>query len=138
MARRLVKSRDRKLFGVAGGLGEYFDLDPTLVRVGFVVISFFFCGVGLVAYLALALLMPDPVPGAGGTPSTPPPIDVTPGNVEQPEQRRRNLFGLALIGLGILVVLAKLDVFPWVSWGLLAAASIAVGVVLLARRRRGA
>ena len=28
MARRLVKSRDKKLFGVAGGVAEYFDLDP--------------------------------------------------------------------------------------------------------------
>ena len=138
MANRSVKSRDRKIFGVAGGLGEYFDLDPTLVRIGFVVISFFFCGVGLVANFALALLMPPPVPGAAGTPGTPPAIDVTPGNVKEPEQRRRNLFGSALIGLGILIVLAKFDVFPWISWGLLAAASIVVGVVLLARRPRGA
>ena len=39
MAKRLVKSTDKKLFGVAGGLAEYFNIDPTIVRVGFVVAS---------------------------------------------------------------------------------------------------
>ena len=34
MAKRLVKSPDKKLFGVAGGIGAYFDIDPTFVRVG--------------------------------------------------------------------------------------------------------
>ena len=54
MTKRLVKSTDKKLFGVAGGVAEYFDIDPTLVRVGFVVlcVCFFFtrsgglCGPG--------------------------------------------------------------------------------------------
>ena len=32
MAKRLVKSQDKKLFGVAGGVAEYFDIDPTIVR----------------------------------------------------------------------------------------------------------
>ncbi len=59
MAKRLVKSTDKKLFGVAGGLAEYFNVDPTLVRVGFVVacIACFF--LGLVAYVALAIMMPS-------------------------------------------------------------------------------
>ncbi len=59
MAKRLVKSTDKKLFGVAGGLAEYFNVDPTIVRVGFVVacIACFF--LGLVAYLALAIMMPS-------------------------------------------------------------------------------
>ena len=60
MAKRLVKSTDRKLFGVAGGVAEYFDLDPTLVRVGFVVLCFCFAGIGLAAYAALAIFMPAP------------------------------------------------------------------------------
>ena len=60
MAKRLVKSSDRKLLGVAGGLAEYFDLDPILVRVGFVVLCFCFAGIGFVAYAALAIFMPAP------------------------------------------------------------------------------
>lgn len=60
MPKRLIKSADRKLFGVAGGLAEYFDMDPILVRVGFVVLSICFGGIGLVAYAALAIFMPAP------------------------------------------------------------------------------
>ena len=37
MPRRLVKSNDKKLFGVAGGIAEYLNVDPTIVRVGLVV-----------------------------------------------------------------------------------------------------
>ena len=60
MAKRLVKSSDKKLWGVAGGLAEHFDIDPTLVRVGFVVLSFIRVVAGIVGYVALALLMPSP------------------------------------------------------------------------------
>jgi phage shock protein C len=50
-------STDTKIAGVAGGLAEYFDVDPVLFRVGFAV-SALFSGAGLVAYLVLLLLMP--------------------------------------------------------------------------------
>jgi phage shock protein PspC (stress-responsive transcriptional regulator) len=45
--------------GVAGGLGEYFRVDPVIFRVLFAVLSFF-GGVGLIVYLACWLLMPEP------------------------------------------------------------------------------
>ena len=45
-------STDRKLGGVAGGLGAYFGVDPVLFRVGFVVATLL-SGAGLVAYLGL-------------------------------------------------------------------------------------
>ena len=48
MTKRLVKSTNKKLFGVAGGVAEYFDIDPTLVRVGFVVLCVCFFLLGLV------------------------------------------------------------------------------------------
>lgn len=60
MRKRLVKSTNRKLWGVAGGLAEYFDVDPTLVRVGFVVLCFICALAGIVGYVALAVLMPSP------------------------------------------------------------------------------
>ncbi len=63
MAKRLVKSPDKKLFGVAGGIGEYFDIDPTFVRVGFVVMCLGFLLPGLVAYGALAFMMSSPENG---------------------------------------------------------------------------
>lgn len=44
--------------GVCGGIAEYFDIDPTLVRVGWVILSL--CGtLGFWAYIACALIMPN-------------------------------------------------------------------------------
>jgi len=58
MQKRLTKSTDKKLFGVCGGLGNYFDIDPTLVRVGFLV-AFFMFGTGLLLYIILAIALPN-------------------------------------------------------------------------------
>jgi phage shock protein PspC (stress-responsive transcriptional regulator) len=50
-------SSDKRLFGVAGGLGAYFSVDPVLFRIGFVVATLM-GGVGAVAYVAAAILVP--------------------------------------------------------------------------------
>lgn len=90
MARRMVKSSKRKIFGVAGGVADYFNLDPTLVRVGFVVLCFLSPPVGFVAYIALALLMPSPVADTGVTPKVPPPTETMPVAQADENQGRRN------------------------------------------------
>jgi len=57
--KRLYKSKaDRKICGVCGGIGEYFNIDPTLVRVGWVLASLFF-GSGILAYIIAAVIMPE-------------------------------------------------------------------------------
>jgi phage shock protein PspC (stress-responsive transcriptional regulator) len=57
--RPLLRSRsDRKIWGVAGGLAAHVGFDPTLVRVAFVITSFF-GGAGLLAYLVLAVALPE-------------------------------------------------------------------------------
>jgi phage shock protein C len=57
--KRLYRSRsNRMLFGVCGGLGEYLNVDPTVIRLIFV-LAFLPGGPGLIAYLALALLVPE-------------------------------------------------------------------------------
>ena len=50
--------RGRMLAGVAAGLADYFDVDPTLVRVGFVALAFL-GGLAVPLYLAGWLLIPD-------------------------------------------------------------------------------
>ncbi|MFZ5970472.1 MAG: PspC domain-containing protein [Bacteroidota bacterium] len=57
MAKRLVKGSDKKIFGVCSGLANYFDMDPTVMRIIFLV-AFFAFGTGLLLYLVLALVMP--------------------------------------------------------------------------------
>ena len=51
---------DKKLCGVCGGLAEYFDIDPTLVRLLRICASLFTAGFpGLLAYIVCALIMPQ-------------------------------------------------------------------------------
>lgn len=57
--KRLKKSQDKKLFGVCGGVAEYFDMDPTVVRIIWL-LAVLCAGTGVLAYLIAALLMPDP------------------------------------------------------------------------------
>ncbi len=58
-AKRLLRSnKNRALGGVCGGLGEYFVIDPVLVRILFVLATIFF-GVGLITYLVLWIMMPE-------------------------------------------------------------------------------
>jgi len=57
--RKLYRSStDRIISGVCGGLAEHFEIDPTLVRVIFIVLALM-SGVGVIIYLALALLVPS-------------------------------------------------------------------------------
>jgi len=53
-----LSDTDKKLGGVCGGLGEYFDKDPTLVRVIFVLLVLFSFGFGVLAYLLMWLIIP--------------------------------------------------------------------------------
>ncbi|MBP5500289.1 MAG: PspC domain-containing protein [Bacteroidales bacterium] len=63
MDKKLTRSTiDKKLFGVCGGIAEYFDVDPTLVRVGILALTIFTGLIpGLVLYFCMALVMPDKV-----------------------------------------------------------------------------
>lgn len=56
--KRLYRSvDDSKIFGVCGGIAEYFDIDPTLVRIGWVIFSLVY-GSGILAYIICAFCMP--------------------------------------------------------------------------------
>lgn len=58
MHKRLYRIEEgKKLAGVCGGLAEYFEIDPTLVRLGWALVSLF-AGTGIVAYVVAAIVMP--------------------------------------------------------------------------------
>ncbi len=57
MEKRLVK-KNKKIFGVCGGLGDYFGIDPTIIRILFVAAVILY-GSGLLLYVILALVMPE-------------------------------------------------------------------------------
>ncbi len=56
MSKKLERKQG-KILGVCAGIGEYMELDPTVVRLAFVLL-FFFAGGGVLLYLILALVMP--------------------------------------------------------------------------------
>lgn len=59
MQKRLRKSStDRKIAGVCGGIAEYINIDPTIVRVLWAIFVFA-GGTGLLAYIVCAFVMPD-------------------------------------------------------------------------------
>ena len=59
--KRLYRSvTNRKICGVCGGLGEYFNIDPTLIRLGGVLLACVSCGTAVVAYFVAAVIIPDP------------------------------------------------------------------------------
>lgn len=56
--KRLKKSStDKKIFGVCGGIAEYFNIDSTIVRLA-LTLSVLFFGVGIIGYLVAALVLP--------------------------------------------------------------------------------
>lgn len=117
---RLRRSVDnRHIAGVAGGLGRHFDVDPVIVRVALVVLTFF-GGSGLLIYIGWWLLVPE----EGGQ-SRPMGLD----------DRSRNI---ALIGIGVLAMIAAVGDWAgafWFPWPVLI---IALFVVWLTSRGRGA
>lgn len=60
MEKKLRKSNNKLLAGVCAGMAEYMDVDPTVVRVVFTLVSLFIAGFpGLIIYLILCLIMPS-------------------------------------------------------------------------------
>jgi phage shock protein PspC (stress-responsive transcriptional regulator) len=79
MRDRLYRSRDeRVLFGVAGGVAEWLDIDPALVRIVFALLVLT-AGFGLLLYIIMAIVIPEepelvaapPAPGDPSAPATP-------------------------------------------------------------------
>ena len=59
MAKKLYRSKDdRKIAGVCGGLGEYFDIDPTIIRLIWLAMLFA-VGSGVLAYIIAWIIVPE-------------------------------------------------------------------------------
>ena len=59
MQKKLYKSNKNKVFtGTCGGIGEYLNIDPTIIRLIFVIVLFF-GGTGILVYIVAALIIPN-------------------------------------------------------------------------------
>jgi phage shock protein C len=121
MNRRLYRSRrDSVLGGIAGGVADYLDVDPSIVRIIWAVLGVVTGGFFVLLYIVMWIVVPESpavAPASAASPATPGtiPVNDTPsGSVspgpelatEQPDGRRRGsgaavIFGLILIGAGI-------------------------------------
>jgi len=57
MKKLYLSKNDKKLCGVCGGLAEYFEIDPTLIRLLWV-LAVIFAGAGILAYIIAAIVIP--------------------------------------------------------------------------------
>lgn len=149
MQHRLERSAtNRVLSGVCGGVGEYLQIDPTLVRVFFVIATILTAFTFVLVYIVLLILMPLPgqrapiddwVPGATSAPPAGPadPNAPPPPAWTGDPSRARNGFGYALIALGLIFLLGNLGAFRFVQWQLVwPLVLIALGALLLVSRAR--
>ena len=58
MSKKIYRSRDKMIGGVCAGIGEYFDVDPTVVRLLWV-LAVLMGGAGIVVYLAAWIIIPQ-------------------------------------------------------------------------------
>lgn len=59
MTKRLYKSDNKMICGVCAGIADYFNIDPTLVRLITVFLLFAGVGSGLIAYIVAAVIIPE-------------------------------------------------------------------------------
>ncbi len=57
--KRLTRSKERVFLGVCGGIANYLNIDPTIVRVLYVLLSLGSFGTGLLIYILLAIILPE-------------------------------------------------------------------------------
>lgn len=98
--RRLYRSRKNRIIGgVAGGIGEYLGIDPTIVRLVWVILAF--VGVGIVAYIVAWIIIPER-PVGEKAPQVPESFSTEAGLI----------VGLILVGLGTWYLLSNLNLIP--------------------------
>ena len=59
MSKRLRRSQSKVIGGVCGGIAEYLDIDPVLVRIGYLLLSILTAFSGVLVYIILWLVVPD-------------------------------------------------------------------------------
>jgi phage shock protein PspC (stress-responsive transcriptional regulator) len=112
------------LTGVCGGLGRYFDLNPAVFRVGFVVLTLL-GGAGVLVYLAAALVMP--VEGKEHS--------LVEQVLAERKERPWPLIGLAIVGVATIVLLSRAALWPAAGAGWIFV--LVVGLVVLWVSRSG-
>lgn len=127
--KKLYRSKtDRIIFGVCGGLGEYFELDPLIVRILFILLAFS-GGSGIIIYLILAVIIPEGKEENGKSKKMDEIIeDAQTKTQDLAEQIKnngnwisniRNIIGLIVVLWGFDILFKQIfnfSAFAWVNW----------------------
>ncbi|MFN3345257.1 MAG: PspC domain-containing protein [Chloroherpetonaceae bacterium] len=125
-----LSSRGKILAGVCTGLGEYFDLDPVLIRALFI-IALFSGGIGAMLYIVLWLIMPkEESVLSAQSPKETSEHSENDDSVLSEKHKGSVLAGLLLVGLGIFFLIREL--FPMFSFKyMLPIILIAIGAIIV-------
>ena len=161
--KKLYKSRKEKMFaGVCGGIAEYFDVDPVLVRILFVIFTFM-GGSGFLAYIIGMIVMPFPPTedASAAAESSPPPPSTssysthtdsgntyqsqpTPSTSASANSKGALIFGVILVLLGAYFLMRNIPMFHhwywWIRWNIsdyfIPGIFIIIGVILIGNSRK--
>ena len=144
------------IWGVCGGLAEYFNIDPTIVRI-IAVLLLLARGVGAIAYIILAIVVPEEKSQAS-TPKVKENVaeitqtarefgrevqatfaqeEKNPVTDNSTRKRPHVIIGLIIIAVGILILLSNINMLWWLNWGLVwAILVIIVGLLIIFSARR--
>ncbi len=132
----LYRSRKNRIIaGVCGGLGEYLGVDPVLIRIAWVIVSFF-GGAGILAYVIAWIIIPDEKTKTSVLDDwrSGKRTSVT-ANAEE-DRQVRYIFALFLIFIGVMFLLSNIGWSFW-SWGYTwPAVLIVLGIIIILSRRR--
>lgn len=130
MNRRLTRSADRMIGGVAGGVATWLNADPALIRIAWAILVPLTGGIALLAYIVAWVVVPEASGEADGA-------DATPEKSARPAGDGRVALvlggGLILVGLWFLLR----EFLPAIDWGLAwPVVLIGVGILVLFQSRR--
>ncbi len=131
MKKKLYRSsRGKVIAGVCTGLGEYFEIDPVLIRALFI-IALFSGGIGIMLYIVLWVIMPTEETALSPQPSSEPSeLSETDESVFCEKHKGTVVTGLVLVGLGTFFLIREL--FPMLSFKyMLPIILIAIGIIIV-------
>lgn len=118
MEKRLYRARnDKILFGLLGGIAKYFDVDPAIVRIAFILICLI-QPVFIAGYFLMALVVPEEKVESQEVPENDKEESFAESRAEigvgqEVDVRTRTLFGALLMGAGIYIILEEYFHFPF-------------------------
>ena len=124
--------------GVSGGIAEYLDIDSTFVRIAWVVVGVLTAGFAVIAYVALAIIVPErPEEAATESSETAAePAHSGEATADRGRGRQRSvIFGAVLVAVGGLFLAQNLGLFDWFDFGKFwPVVLILLGLLLIVRR----